>query len=258
MQLTPLPAFANNYIWLLQMQQEVLVVDPGDGQVVLDWLQRHPDHRLNTILVTHHHADHTGGLAMLVQATGARVWGPAKEILPVSHTPLSDGQTVHWCGLNWQVLEVPGHTAGHLAYWAEVPNQAPVLLCGDTLFSGGCGRLFEGTAAQMLHTLQRLAALPPLTRVCCAHEYTLDNLRFAHRVEPDNTAVVAHQTHCQRLREANLPTLPAPLGQELHINPFLRSHLPSVRAGLQRHFGALPNDDTQVFALLREWKNGFQ
>lgn len=258
MQLTPLPAFADNYIWLLQSQQQVLAVDPGDGQAVLDWLQQHPDLRLDTILVTHHHADHTGGLALLVQATGARVCGPAREPLPVPHTPLGDGQHLAACGLDWQVMEVPGHTAGHLAFWAEVPGQAPVLLCGDTLFSGGCGRLFEGTPAQMLQSLQRLAALPADTRVCCAHEYTLANLRFARAVEPDNAALAACEDQCLRLRAQGLPTLPARLGTELQINPFLRSHLPSVRAALQSRTGLLPDDDAQIFAQLREWKNGFK
>lgn len=258
MQLTPLPAFNDNYIWLLQWPQEVLAVDPGDGQVVLAWLQQHPDQRLDTILVTHHHADHTGGLAELVQATGARVFGPAMEALPVPFTPLVDGQRLAAGGLDWQVIEVPGHTAGHLAYWAEVPGHAPVLLCGDTLFSGGCGRLFEGTPTQMLHSLQRLAALPAETRVCCAHEYTLSNLRFARAVEPGNAALAAYESACQQRRAQGQPTLPAHLGTELQINPFLRSHLPSVRAGLQKQTGPLPADDAQVFARLREWKNGFQ
>ncbi len=256
--MTPLPAFSDNYIWLLQHQQQVLAVDPGDGQAVLQWLAREPGLQLDTILVTHHHADHTGGLADLVQATGARVIGPALEKLPVPCTPVADGDTVGWGPLDWRVIEVPGHTAGHVAYWAQPEGQAPLLFCGDTLFSGGCGRLFEGTAAQMLASLDRLAALPGNTRVCCAHEYTLSNLRFARTVEPGNTAVMDYEQACLARRAQNTPTLPSTLGQELAINPFLRSRSPAVRRALALHVGMPVQEDTQAFALLREWKNQFK
>ena len=258
MQLTPLPAFADNYIWLLQHQQRVLAVDPGDGQAVLQWLAREPGLQLDTILVTHHHADHTGGLLELVQATGAQVLGPALEKLPVPHQPVAEGDHFHWGGMDWRVLDVPGHTAGHVAYWAQPEGQAPVLFCGDTLFSGGCGRLFEGTAAQMLDSLDRLAALPASTRVCCAHEYTLSNLRFALAVEPDNARLAAYAQTCQALRDQGQPTLPALLGEELAINPFLRSRTPTVRAAVIRHAGGAGLDDAQAFAQLREWKNQFK
>ena len=256
--MTPLPAFTDNYIWLLQHQQQVLAVDPGDGQAVLQWLAREPGLQLDTILVTHHHADHTGGLVDLVQATGARVYGPALEKLPVDHTPVANGQTIAWGPLHWQVMDVPGHTAGHVAFWAQPAGEAPILFCGDTLFSGGCGRLFEGTAAQMLDSLDRLSALPADTRVCCAHEYTLSNLRFARAVEPDNRALAAMEQACQARREQGLPTLPAPLGQELEINPFLRSRMPAVRSSAERHAGLAATDDASAFALLREWKNQFK
>ena len=256
--MTPLPAFADNYIWLLQHQQRVLAVDPGDAQAVLQWLKREPGLQLDTILVTHHHADHTGGLADLVQATGAQVFGPALEKLPVPHTPVADGEHFAWGPLHWQVLEVPGHTAGHVAYWAQVEGETPILFCGDTLFSGGCGRLFEGTPAQMLHSLDRLAHLSADTRVCCAHEYTLSNLRFALAVEPDNARLAAYVQACQALRAQGLPTLPAPLGQELEINPFLRSRLPTVRAASARHAGTAAKDDATAFGQLREWKNQFK
>jgi hydroxyacylglutathione hydrolase len=258
MRLTPLPAFADNYIWLLQHQQQLLVVDPGDGQAVLQWLAREPGLQLDTILVTHHHADHSAGLPDLVQSTGARVIGPALEKLPVPHTPVADGDSVSWGPLNWQVIDVPGHTAGHVAYWAEPEGQAPLLFCGDTLFSGGCGRLFEGTPAQMLTSLDRLAALPANTRVCCAHEYTLSNLRFARAVEPDNSALAAYEQACRTWRAQGQPTLPSTLAQELAINPFLRSRTPAVRAAVLCHTGAAASNDAEVFARLREWKNGFQ
>ena len=256
--MTPLPAFSDNYIWLLQHQQQVLAVDPGDGQAVLQWLAREPGLQLDTILVTHHHADHTGGLSDLVQATGAQVFGPAMETLPVNHTPVAEGESWAWGPLRWQVLDVPGHTAGHVAYWSQPADHAPVLFCGDTLFSGGCGRLFEGTAAQMLASLDRLARLPADTRVCCAHEYTLSNLRFARAVEPDNPQLAAYEQACLALRAQGLPTLPAPLGQELDINPFLRSRVPSVRAAAARHAGIAAEDDASAFAQLREWKNQFK
>ena len=256
--MTPLPAFADNYIWLLQDQQQMLAVDPGDGQVVLQWLAREPGLRLDTSLVTHHHPDHTGGLSELVQATGARVFGPAMEKLPVPHTPMAEGDTLSWGALHWQVLDVPGHTAGHVAWWAQPEGEAPILFCGDTLFSGGCGRLFEGTAAQMLEALDKLGRLPADTRVCCAHEYTLSNLRFARAVEPDNRPLAAYEQACRQLRAQGLPTLPARLATELDINPFLRSRVPAVRAAVARHSGTATGDDAQVFAQLREWKNGFQ
>jgi hydroxyacylglutathione hydrolase len=258
MQLTPLPAFADNYIWLLEHQRRVLAVDPGDGQAVLHWLTRAGGLQLDTILVTHHHADHTGGLQDLVQATGAQVYGPALEKLPVPHTPVAEGQQIAWGPLQWQVIDVPGHTAGHVAYWAQPADQAPLLFCGDTLFSGGCGRLFEGTPAQMLDSLERLAALPADTRVCCAHEYTLSNLRFALAVEPDNAALIAHEQHCSQLRAQNMPTLPSSLQTERAMNPFLRSRLPTVHAAVAGFAGCAGLDPVETFAQLREWKNQFK
>lgn len=253
----PLPAFSDNYIWLLHDQHRVLAVDPGEGAAVLNWLGQHPGVQLDTILVTHHHADHTGGLRELVAATGARVVGPALEKLPVDHLPVTQGQALGWGPLSFQVMDVPGHTLGHVAFWAEVPGQAPVLFCGDTLFSAGCGRLFEGTPAQMLASLDALAALPAGTRVCCAHEYTLSNLKFALAVEPDNPQLQTYAAQCQQRRSQSLPTLPVALSTEQAINPFLRSRQPRVR---QRILQLWPeaSDDVSAFAALRQWKNEFQ
>ena len=256
--MTPLTAFADNYIWLLEHQRQLLVVDPGDGQRVLQQLAQMPGVQLHTILVTHHHADHTGGLRELVQATGAHVLGPALETLPVPHQPMAEGDRFVWGGMDWRVMDVPGHTAGHVAYWTEPPGEAPLLFCGDTLFSGGCGRLFEGTAAQMLDALDRLAALPADTRVCCAHEYTLSNLRFALAVEPDNAELQAYHRQCQALRAQQQATLPARLGLELAINPFLRSRQASVRRALLQAGQPPVSSDAEAFAQLREWKNRFQ
>lgn len=256
MKLISLPAFADNYIWLLHTDRHVLVVDPGDSVPVLAWLQRHPSMSLDTILVTHHHADHTGGVADLVAHTQARVWGPAMEVLPFEAHGVQQGDTIHWQNLSLDVLEVPGHTAGHVAFWGQPPSQVPVLFCGDTLFSGGCGRLFEGTPAQMLDSLDRLAALPEETRICCAHEYTLSNLRFALAVDPDNAALQTYAQACAVLRQQNKPTLPVSLTTEKTINPFLRSRMTSVSQSVKQHDPSAL-DDVSTFAALRKWKNEF-
>ncbi|MFM6999793.1 MAG: hydroxyacylglutathione hydrolase [Limnohabitans sp.] len=257
MKLIPLPAFTDNYIWLLHDDHHALVVDPGDGTVVLNWLAQNPHVQLDTILVTHHHTDHTGGLADLRSHTSAQVHGPAMEILPIAHIGLKQGDRVNWHGLIWDVIDVPGHTAGHIAFWAQPLDQSPVLFCGDTLFSGGCGRLFEGTPAQMLDSLDRLAALPGNTRVCPAHEYTLSNLKFALAVDPDNSELKAYHRHCIELRQQGQPTLPVSLSTEQAINPFLRSRSSAVSAAVKQR-DALAVDDVTTFAALRAWKNEFK
>lgn len=256
MKLIALSAFSDNYIWLLHDDHHALVVDPGDSAPVLTWLQQHPGVQLDTILVTHHHADHTGGLPDLVAQTAAQVVGPALENMPVTAQGLQQGDKLDWHGLRLHVHDVPGHTLGHIAFWGHPEGQAPLLFCGDTLFSGGCGRLFEGTPAQMLDSLDRLAALPGDTRVCCAHEYTLSNLAFALAVEPDNSALRNHAQTCTRLRQHNRPTLPVALSTERAINPFLRSRTPSVSAAVRQH-DASACDDITTFAALRAWKNTF-
>ncbi|WP_295545290.1 hydroxyacylglutathione hydrolase [uncultured Pseudacidovorax sp.] len=262
MTLVPLPAFADNYIWMLQIDGQAAVVDPGDAGPVFDALAREPGLELAAILVTHHHGDHTGGVAALREATGAQVFGPATENIPEPFTPVRGGDHAHALGLRFDVIDVPGHTAGHIAYvlrGTAAPLSRPLLFCGDTLFSGGCGRLFEGTPAQMLASLDALAALPDDTQVCCAHEYTLSNLRFALAVEPGNAALIDHERHCQALRAQGRPTLPVQLATERHINPFLRSREGTVIAAVQAHApGVQPDDEVAVFAALRQWKNDFR
>lgn len=257
MELIALPAFEDNYFWLLHDGQDALVVDPGDAAPVTEALRR-LGLRLTRILVTHHHGDHTGGVAALRDASGAEVYGPARERIPQPYTALNGGDRIQVLGVDFRVLDVPGHTPGHIAYFAEAVDGAPLLFCGDTLFSGGCGRIFEGTPAQMLASLDALAALPSATRVCCAHEYTLSNLRFARAVEPGNDALADYQAHCQALRDAGTPTLPTDIGTERAINPFLRSREAAVTQAVRAHAALATDDEVAVFAALREWKNEFR
>jgi hydroxyacylglutathione hydrolase len=259
MTLVPLPAFADNYIWMLQDGSNAIVVDPGDAQPVFDALTR-DKLQLAAILVTHHHPDHTGGVAALHAATGAPVFGPARERIPEPFTPLSHGDSAEVLGLRFRVIDVPGHTAGHIAYFLPAhQGQAPLLFCGDTLFSGGCGRLFEGTPAQMLASLDALAALPGDSRVCCAHEYTLANLRFAQAVEPGNADLTQYTARCESLRAQGQPTLPSQLAIERRINPFLRSREATVLRAVREHAELSANaGEADVFAALRQWKNDFR
>ena len=256
MNLIALPAFTDNYLWLIHNGTQAVVVDPGDAAVVQAALQQY-SLQLQAILLTHHHADHTGGVDVLRKATSCKVYGPAFEVLPEPVQRLSGGDTVQTLGLTFTVMDVPGHTAGHIAYYCSEFEGAPLLFCGDTLFSGGCGRLFEGTPAQMLASLDSLAALPGNTRVCCTHEYTLSNLRFARAVDPANQDLIAYEARCISLREQGLPTLPSSIALEKQINPFLRSREPSVRqAALLQNPQA--SSDVAAFAVLREWKNNFR
>ncbi|NML15383.1 hydroxyacylglutathione hydrolase [Azohydromonas caseinilytica] len=257
MLLLALPAFTDNYIWMLHDGRQALVVDPGEAEPVQAALQSQ-GLRLAGILVTHHHGDHTGGVDALRPLLEGPVFGPARERIPQPFTPLRGGDTASLLSLDFQVIDVPGHTAGHIAYYLPGgAHGAPILFCGDTLFSAGCGRLFEGTPAQMQASLAALSALPDDTRVCCAHEYTLSNLRFAAAVEPDNSTIAQHRAWCENQRAHGGTTLPSSLALERQINPFLRLSQPDVvRAAQQRRPGT--HGDVEVLATLREWKNGFQ
>jgi hydroxyacylglutathione hydrolase len=256
MKLVALPAFADNYIWMLHDGCEALVVDPGDAAPVLDAIDR-LGLALTGILVTHHHPDHVGGLRDLQPHLHGAVHGPAREPMPIEVMPHHAGDRLKWQGIDFHVLDVPGHTSGHIAYFAEAAPGGPLLFCGDTLFSAGCGRLFEGTPAQMHDSLTQLAALPDRTRVCCAHEYTLSNLRFAHAAEPGNAKVLAHIAHCEGLRARGEPTLPSSIALEREINPFMRCTEPAL-ADSARARGASGSDPVEVLAALREWKNNYR
>lgn len=258
MNLIPLPAFTDNYIWLLHDAREALVVDPGDAAPVFEAL-RSRGLRLAAILVTHHHPDHTGGVAALREATGATVYGPASENIPAPFVPLAEGAEVAALGLSFRVIDVPGHTAGHIAYSCGGVDGRPLLFCGDTLFSGGCGRLFEGTPAQMHQSLRKLAALPGETRVCCTHEYTLSNLRFARAVEPANPELAAYTAQCEEKRSRGEPTLPSSIALEKQVNPFLRTReQPVIDAAAAHDAATATQDEVSVFATLRQWKNDFR
>ncbi|SHF00772.1 hydroxyacylglutathione hydrolase [Thermomonas hydrothermalis] len=252
MQLHPLPAFTDNYIWLLRDGNgRALIVDPGDSAPVLAALADGPPPL--AILLTHHHSDHIGGVAdLLAHWPALPVYGPDDPRLPATHR-IGAGERLRIGDWHWQVLAVPGHTRSHVAYVGQ-----GLLFCGDTLFSLGCGRLFEGTAEQMYASLTRLAALPDDTQVCCAHEYTAANAAFALTVDPDNPALHARATQVRQLRAQGRPTLPVTLALERASNPFLRCHIPALHAAAARWAGGKPGDAVDTFARLRAWKDGFR
>lgn len=255
----PIPAFSDNYIWLIRHGDHAAVVDPGQAEPVIDTLNR-LGLSLKAILLTHHHNDHVGGVEALKQKYGCPVWGPAHETLPVCDIRLREGDRVECpdLGISLGVLDVPGHTAGHIAYTGQAGGQDCVLFSGDTLFAGGCGRLFEGTPAQMLDSLDKFKSLPLETGVFCGHEYTLSNLRWALAVESDNAILQDTFLHAQQLRANGQPTLPSTLGRERETNPFLRTRVDSVTASAARWAGKPLASPVDVFAALREWKNNFK
>ena len=247
-----IPAFQDNYIWLLRNGAAAVVVDPGDARPVIDILER-DGLSLAAILITHHHADHQGGVASLLAHYSCQVFGPAAESITGLTQPLRGGETIHLdsLGAEFRVFPVPGHTLGHLAYYG-----AGCLFCGDTLFGAGCGRLFEGSPAQMLDSLERLAALPDATSVYCAHEYTEANLRFALAVEAGNRNLQARVDEVAVTRAKGLSTVPSTIALEKATNPFLRCNEPEVIASAKSREAGV-DGPLQVFAALREWKNSY-
>ncbi len=233
------------------------VVDPGDAAPVIAYLERERL-ELAAILNTHHHGDHVGGNRALLARWPVPVFGPAHEAIPGVTQPLLEGDTISIPAIELalSVLEVPGHTAGHIACYGQLAG-APLVFCGDTLFTGGCGRLFEGTPAQMLDSLAKLAALPGDTRVFCGHEYTLANLRFAQAVEPANIPLQLRLVREQAKRDRGEPTVPSTIAEERATNPFLRVDEPAVRTAAQRRAGRVLADRVAVFAEVRAWKNAF-
>lgn len=254
-----LHAFDDNYIWLLRAGGQVVAVDPGDARPLFTYLE-HSGDRLCAILTTHHHGDHVGGLAEIRARLHVPVFGPASENIAGVNMPLAGGECIELPGISveLEVIAVPGHTRGHIAYYYRPnPEHFGALFCGDTLFGGGCGRLFEGTPQQMLASLTRLAALPASTQVYCAHEYTQSNLRFALAVEPSSIAVQRRSENVAEIRAAGRPTIPTSIQVELDTNPFLRWDEPAVRGAAASRLGHAPADAVETFAAIREWKNRF-
>lgn len=252
-EIVPIPALSDNYIWLIRNERAAAAVDPGDAAPVFDYLERH-GLELAAILITHHHHDHTGGNAELLTRFEVPVYGPRGEFIATVNQPLAEGDkaVIAELAVQLEVLDTPGHTAGHLGYYG-----LNSLFCGDTLFACGCGRLFEGTPAQMAASLKKLAHLPDMVRVYCAHEYTLANIRFALSVEPDNPVLLQREATEHDKRAHDLPTLPSTIGLEKQTNPFLRLDEPAVIQAASRFAGRSLSDPVSIFAALREWKNRY-
>ena len=247
----PIPAFEDNYIWLLHNGRHAAVVDPGEAAPVLAALEQ-CGLQLSAILVTHRHGDHVGGITELLQHFSVPVYGPAREHIPGLTHPVTDGDIIELPGLAvpLKVIDVPGHTAGHVAYYG-----GNSLFCGDTLFACGCGRLFEGTPQQMHASLQKLALLPDDTLAYCAHEYTLSSIRFAKTVEPGNQALLERETRDKATVAAGRPTVPSTMALEKQTNPFLRCNVPEIVQSVSRHAAKNLSNPVDVFAALRQWKD---
>ena len=252
--IAPVRAFQDNYIWVIRNAEYAAVVDPGDAQPVIAYLHAEKL-KLCAILNTHHHADHVGGNDDLLRHAQVPVYGPYDERVPTISRQLREGERISLpeFDVEYSVLEIPGHTRTHISFHGD-----GALFCGDTLFACGCGRLFEGTPQQMHGSLQKLAALPDDTRVYCGHEYTLANLRFALAVEPANPELISWEQEAREQRGRNHPTLPSTIGREKRANPFLRCNQPAVSAAASKHAGATLADPVSVLATIRDWKNNFQ
>ena len=250
----PLRAFSDNYIWTLLKDNEVTAVDPGDAKPVISFLEKR-DLTLSNILITHHHYDHTGGIQALVELYNCEVYGPTGGHIEGINTSLTEGDVIEISGIEFSIFSTPGHTLDHISYFADI--DVPLLFCGDTLFSGGCGRLFEGTPEQMFNSLNKFSVLPSNTQVFCTHEYTESNLTFAVEVEPDNEDLNERLNEVREMRREDKITLPSTISTELKINPFLRCHREEVIQAAQSYSQTSVSKDEEVLGVIRNWKDNF-
>ena len=249
----PIKAFSDNYIWLVTTNEGSIVIDPGESKNTLDLLKNKQMH-LSAILITHHHFDHTGGISDLNKNNTLDVYGPNNDIESITKRVIN-GDVINVIGLSFEIIEIPGHTLDHIAYYSFNEGN-PILFCGDTLFSGGCGRIFEGTHEQMHNSLQRLKRLPKNTKIYCGHEYTESNFKFASEVDPLNEDLQLRFNEVKELRKLEIPTLPITLESELKTNPFLRCDNKDIQESIHNRFNT-PKIEVDVFKVIREWKDNF-
>ena len=249
----PIEAFSDNYIWLLTTNEGSIVIDPGESQNLLKILKEN-NFNLKAILITHHHFDHTGGINEILSEKSIDVYGPNNNIDSIN-IRVTNKSKINLLGIEFEIIEIPGHTLDHIAYYSE-NNDHPILFCGDTLFAGGCGRVFEGTFEQMHDSLSILKELPINTKIYCGHEYTESNLKFAKSVEPLNQKIISRYNEVIELRKQGIPSLPTTLELELETNPFLRVGLKEVQQEISKKFNT-PKNDKDIFTAIRQWKDNF-
>ena len=249
----PIKAFNDNYIWLVTTNEGSIVIDPGEADQTVNFLKEN-GFTLEAILITHHHFDHTGGIEDMLLFKDVDVYGPVNNISSINKQLMND-DLINVIGIDFQVIEIPGHTLDHIAFYSETFEE-PILFCGDTLFSGGCGRVFEGTFEQMHSSILKLKSLPTNTKIYAGHEYTQSNLKFALEVEPLNQKLISRYNDVQNLISTGKPTLPSTLELELEVNPFLRCQTNEVQNSVIKKFNTSSHED-EIFKALRQWKDNF-